>query len=260
MEIKEWFITEGQKIEQFDKVCSAKHDKATVEITSRFDGVVAKIHHKVNDMVDVGSALVDIIVEESTPSRSSSSPPSPSASSFSPSSSGEGQDIHDYQVLEGRNGPVVTLAAPAVRRIAREKSVDLKMVVGTGKQGRILKEDILVYLESPKSPSSSSSTAPITVSQAPTVGKPIPRVSVEDKEMVLSSLQRAMAKTMTAANTVPHFGYSEEVVFNNLSSLRQSMKVLAEQQNVKLSYMPFIIKAMSLALKSFPMLNAHVDP
>ena len=72
-------------------------------------------------------------------------------------------------------------------------------------------------------------------------------------------LQRAMAKTMTASNAVPHFGYCDEVDMDQLASLREELKGVAEKRGVKLSYLPIILKATSLALKQYPILNSSVN-
>lgn len=84
-------------------------------------------------------------------------------------------------------------------------------------------------------------------------------ISGQDREVEIRGLQRTMVKTMTQANTIPHFGYCDEVELDQLVILREELKPIAESRGVKLSYMPFILKATSLALKQYPILNSSVN-
>lgn len=181
------------------------------------------------------------------------------------------------------------LAAPAVRRIAREENVNLSQVTGSGKEGRILKEDVLAFIAGLKAvnhivtnylhiditggrkPSSSTSTsttqqqtvveqdvATATTSSAPSEPSR-PAYQLEDRDVPVKGIKKVMVKSMTAANQVPHFGYCDEILMNSVKSIREQLKPYAQAQNVKLSYLPFIIKACSLALKQYPDLNAFTN-
>ena len=166
-------------------------------------------------------------------------------------------------------------ATPAVRRIARENKVKLSDVIPKDKTGRIRKEDIIQFLAN-----KSQTTAPFLSSLPPTTTPPppisipsvtssvesSPEISIEskttsegDKEVPIRGIQKQMVKTMTAASLVPHFGYCEEFVVDDLMKLRSQLKVLADLKNIKLSYLPFFIKACSVALKEFPVLNSHLN-
>ena len=175
--------------------------------------------------------------------------------------------------------------SPAVRRIAKESKVDLTRVKGTGPQGRILKDDVARYSQA-RSPATTDRTAlrasPPSVSAPPplsaaTTADRFPTVTLSpahspstspptvsayltaDQVIPISGLQRIMVQTMTAANLVPHFTYGEELNLDALSELREALKPQLAAQGVKVSYMPFFIKALSLALRAFPQLNAHVN-
>ena len=170
--------------------------------------------------------------------------------------------------------------SPAVRRMAKEDRVDLTRVKGTGPQGRILKEDVQRYSQargpgraSPSSPpsftASPSYTPPAAERSAPAAAAPSRPLAAptaaaegflgEDRTLAISGLQRIMVQTMTQANLVPHFTYGEEIDLSALASLRESLKPLFADLGLKVSFMPFFIKALSLALRSFPQINAHVN-
>ena len=187
--------------------------------------------------------------------------------------------------------------SPAVRRIAKENGVDLTRVKGTGPQGRILKDDVFRYTQQPTRPSprptntaathiastqsaptnsrpaSASSSSPIdstaadrfptttiTPPHSPSTSPPsVPAYLTADQTIPISGLQRIMVQTMTTANAIPHFTFGDEVSVDSLAQLRESLKPLMTAQGVKLSFMPFLIKALSLTLRSYPQLNAHTN-
>ena len=134
------------------------------------------------------------------------------------------------------------LTTPAVRALARRHNLDLTQIPGTGKAGRILKEDVLRYIEGGQqaAPAQQQSTTSTPAASVPTAGIP------EDRAEPIRGLQRAMVKSMNRAWSVPHFGYCDEVVMEGLVNLRRQLKPLAESKGVKLSYMPLIIKVHGL--------------
>jgi 2-oxoisovalerate dehydrogenase E2 component (dihydrolipoyl transacylase) len=243
VEIMQWFVKPGDKIAQFDKVCEVQSDKATVEITSRYDGVVVTLEHEVGGMAKVGENLVVIDSEEvveqtdevKAPVTQPADAPAPTASATAPAAA------------RAAGGKVLT--SPAVRRIARENGLDLGLVTATGPGGRTLKADVLAHLAggaaAASTPQPHAAAAPIAIG--------------EDVEVEIKGLQRIMVKSMTQAAKVPHFLYCDEVELDNLIQVRTMLKPQAEKSGVKLSYFPFIIKAASQALKTYPQLNAHAN-
>lgn len=130
--VKEWFVKEGDTVSQFDSICEVQSDKASVTITSRYDGVIRKLYYNLEDTAYVGKPLVDIETEALKDSEEDVVE-TPAVS----------HDEHTHQEIKGQK----TLATPAVRRLAMENNIKLSEVVGSGKDGRILKEDILNFLE-----------------------------------------------------------------------------------------------------------------
>ncbi|CAI5442135.1 unnamed protein product [Caenorhabditis angaria] len=252
VQVKEWYIKEGDTISQFDKVCEVQSDKAAVTISSRYDGIVRKLYHNVDDMAKVGQALIDVEIEgeeekepEAEPQAEKAKAPSKAQTQAQPET-----ESHNF-------GKV--LATPAVRRIAMENKIKLGEVRGSGKDGRVLKEDVLKYLGQVAPDYSSGSTNIRTTHQAPLpVGKSYEPLK-QDTAVPIRGYTRAMIKTMTEALKIPHFGYNDEINVDALVKIRGELKDYAKERHIKLSYMPFFIKAASLALLEYPGLNATTD-
>jgi len=143
------FVKEGDKVEEFSKICYVQSDKAAVEISSRYEGTILALNYKVGDIAKVGSALVDIdtVGEEVEEEQEKAAPSKVDA----PQTKTTVLEAHQKTIsTNGKNdASSVTFAAPAVRRVAREHNVDLKLIQGTGPQGRILKGDVLAFVKSP---------------------------------------------------------------------------------------------------------------
>uniref|UniRef100_A0A3Q4GYD4 Dihydrolipoamide acetyltransferase component of pyruvate dehydrogenase complex n=1 Tax=Neolamprologus brichardi TaxID=32507 RepID=A0A3Q4GYD4_NEOBR len=238
--VKEWYVKEGDKVSQFDSICEVQSDKASVTITSRYDGVIKKLYYDVDATAFVGKPLVDIETESGSGETSEEDVVETPAMA---------QEEHTHQEIKGHK----TQATPAVRRLAIENNIKLSEVVGTGKDGRILKEDILNFLAK----QTGAILPPAAVKPPPATPKPV--FTGKDVTEPLKGVQKAMVKTMTVALKIPHFGYCDEVDLSRLVALRSELKPLAESRGVRLSYMPFFIKAASLGLHHFPILNASVD-
>ncbi|KAJ3070861.1 hypothetical protein HDU98_006126 [Podochytrium sp. JEL0797] len=300
-ELIQWFVKEGDVIEQFSKICEVQSDKASVEITSRYDGVVGKLYYAKGDMAKVGSPLVDIEMEDAsatapaesiapTPTAPTAAAPAIQNAPFQKPAAkseilttpavrrvareqgvdlalvtptGKNGRITEQDVLHFKSNPTPPtpiadniLATTGVRRVAREQGVDLALVKGTAKRGRITKEDVLNFKERPVSATTPTSLAPPAAS--PTQTSPTP----QDELKPLTAIQKAMFKHMTKSLSIPHFGYSDTVTLDAATAFRTSVNAFLAKnpyQGVsKISYMPIFMKALSLALVEFPILNAKV--
>ncbi|XP_067124695.1 lipoamide acyltransferase component of branched-chain alpha-keto acid dehydrogenase complex, mitochondrial [Centruroides vittatus] len=259
--VKEWFVKVGDKVNQFDNICEVQSDKASVTITSRYDGVIVKIYYEVDEIARVGQPLVDIELSEE---------PSVISIANTVEQVDEVQDQDVTTISEHFNLPAKLtssdkiLTTPAVRRLAMENKIKLSEVKGSGKDGRILKEDVLKYIESLKETPSVRSVLE-TPKVQPIVQKSVPVISTsskiekQDRVEPIKGFKKAMVKTMSHALQIPHFGYCDEINVTNLVNVRNSIKKSLEKQGVKFSYMPFFIKVTSLALQQFPILNASID-
>lgn len=295
----QWFVEPEARVEEFSPLCEVQSDKASVEITSRFSGVVKKLYYEAGEMAKVGKPFVDIDIQgdvkkedldaltggdggggggaaaeaaaqqqkqnlqsadvaaEQSPLQSTPTPTQSSGSISTPASSSQASS-------QKSKGKSAHLATPAVRHLLRQHEIDISAVDGTGKDGRVLKEDIYKFLEGgsaqSQDQSASSSPQPSSSSRPPaSTGEQV------ETPVSLTNIQTQMFKAMTRSLTIPHFLYTDEVDFSSLHELRRRLnKVLAtstlgENEVSKLSYLPFVIKAVSLALFKFPILNARVD-
>ncbi|KAH7970820.1 hypothetical protein HPB49_015818 [Dermacentor silvarum] len=246
------YVKLGDTVNQFDSICEVQSDKASVTITSRYDGRIKKLYHEVDDICKVGSPLVDIEVDDDSLSSSDDDEVQDqdiksqrSEQSSEPLASEPGGGIGDK-----------VLTTPAVRRIAMENNIRLSDVTGTGKDGRILKEDVLRYIElkqapRPSAPAKASTPAAALKQAAPTPAKaPVHQKpvtvktlqAVADRVEQVKGIRKAMAKTMAQSLAIPHFGYCDEINVTRLVELRPILKPLADQMGVRLSYMPFFMK------------------
>ncbi|KAI5808829.1 2-oxoacid dehydrogenases acyltransferase-domain-containing protein [Peziza echinospora] len=270
-EVIQWFVQPGARVEQFDKLCEVQSDKASVEITSRFDGVIKKLHYETGEMALVGKPLVDIdtegepddveaaAVEVAADTVLSPAPQHPSASAPDASSI---PTPHRFS----------TLATPAVRRICKELQVDITHVSGSGKDGRVLKEDVAAFREgtsssiAPPAPPAPSAPSPSGALPAATPFVP-PPVLGNETTVPLTPIQAQMFKAMTKSLSIPHFLFSDEVHLDPLLDVRARINAdlasappaAAASLPTKLSYLPFIIKAISLALNEYPIINSRVS-
>lgn len=244
VELLQWFIKEGDKIEEFDSICEVQSDKATVEIKSPFNGQVKKLYYSVSDIAKVGSILCDIDVEGGA--QEVEEAPSTQSSGSVTQQKVESEEVTNDISVKGKTLKV--LATPAVRFLAKQKNINLADIQGTGKDRRVTKGDILQYIER-----LSQGSTPRPTTSTPEY------VPGEKRVEKLKGYAKAMAKKMEESLSIPHFGYCEEIVMNALVDLRKDLKPIAEKEGVKLSYMPFIIKACSLALKKHPILNSSIN-
>lgn len=250
--IKEWFVKPGDTVAQFDNVCEVQSDKASVTITSKFDGVITKLYYDVDDIAQTGDPLVDVEVEGGSNGTDSI----------------VSEPLEELEEISARS--VKVLATPAVRRIATENNVVLSDVTGTGKEGRVLKEDILNFLETrsaPPPPALAVTATPPPAAAAPVKATPPPPPRIQrpvltegkDRTEPLKGMVKAMSKSMNEALKIPHFGYYDEIDMTNLVQVRKDLKKMCDDRGVKLSYMPFMVKAASMALLHYPILNSSID-
>ncbi|KAJ3318700.1 hypothetical protein HDV06_004113 [Boothiomyces sp. JEL0866] len=242
VEVIQWFVKPGDNVEEFSKICEVQSDKAAVEISSRYEGKILKLYHEVGGIAKVGAPLVDIETDEAVETQSPPEKETPKPAAPSAPVSAEAHpvrtDLTDKQ----------TFATPAVRRIAKENSVDIRQVTGTGPQGRILKGDILAFVNGEQKPAAA----------------PAKKTSTgQDITKPLTPIQKAMFKSMTKSLSIPHFGFSDEIEIDAMAKFRAEINSYLKSSKgkhtfEKISYMPIFLKAMSQALLDFPILNAQV--
>ncbi|KAG6798319.1 lipoamide acyltransferase component [Apis mellifera caucasica] len=242
--IKEWYVKPGDRVSQFDNICEVQSDKASVTITSRYDGLIKALHYKVDDIVLIGNSLLDIELDDDNGNAQDKTTISENLQQQQQQQTTNTKSKQNFESNEEKHIVKKILATPAVRRIAMEKNINLKDVVSNGKDGRVLKEDILNHLEK--------------ISVNP-MGEKVEEKSTMETVVPIKGYSKHMWKTMTQSLNIPHFVYSDECNINRLIDYRNEVKDSLKDEGISLSFMPFFIKAASRALEKVPQLNSWLD-
>ncbi|BGP52063.1 hypothetical protein JCM10450v2_008034 [Rhodotorula kratochvilovae] len=289
-EIVKWLVNPGDVVEEFDPIVEVMSDKASVEITTPFSGKVAELSGAAGDMLKVGGTLCTIEVDgeaasEEAAAMSKAAAPAQPTSPFASPASQPSMDgpLEPTDRSDGASAPATdVLATPGTRRFAREHGVDIAQVKGTGKNGRITKEDVLTHTKGATT-TAEKPAAPMTKPSAPTAALSTP---ADAASIPLSPTRRAMFRAMTSSLAIPHFAYSDTLDVTELERLRRSLTAnipaqfrktltaadeasLARQahwggsssmeqvdQNRRIdrvTLLPLLLKALSLALVEHPL-------
>ncbi|XP_022722690.1 lipoamide acyltransferase component of branched-chain alpha-keto acid dehydrogenase complex, mitochondrial isoform X1 [Durio zibethinus] len=246
-ELLKWFVQEGDEVEEFQPLCEVQSDKATIEITSRYKGRVAYILHVPGSIVKVGETLLKMAVEETQVPLII---------------------IHNLENAKqvdaklNKESTVEALSTPAVRNLAKEHGININDVQGSGKDGRVLKEDVLKFAIQKGIIKEPSVTASADLGKLLHVENNSSQVSAqvagnyEDTIVPLRGFQRTMVKTMSVAAKVPHFHYVEEINCDTLVELKASFQTNNTEPGIKFTFLPVLIKSLSMALNKYPMVNS----
>ena len=262
-EIVKWQVTEGQSVEEDQVVVEVMTDKAVVEIPAKHAGVITKLYYGEGDIAKVHAPLFALDHSDSAGTSSQSGPAHTQAEASASQTATPEAATSESAAREGSFEPPVAipgkvLASPAVRRIAREHNIDLKSVQASGKKGRVLKQDVYRAAESLNANNELNDGSKQTKTASEDTRRPVESGGKRTEKV--RGLQAAMAKQMQlSVQTIPHFTVSDELVMDKLIALRAELKPAFEAKGVKLSFMPFFIKALSLALKEFPVINSQMS-
>ena len=253
-EVVEWRVAEGDRIEEDQPIVEVMTDKALVEITAPEAGVVTKLYVEQGQIAKVHAPLYAYQAEgEATSESGETSASQEGGDSQAACASGTEKAAAPSEASSPAPAPVKghgkVPASPAVRRLVREHHLNLTDIDGSGKDGRVLKEDVLAHLDQP---AEAAQQAPKT--EGAKVAENVPRVEP------LRGMRAVMAKRMVeAATTIPHFHYGDEIDVTALLALRERLKPLAEAEGERLTLMPFFMKAMALAVAEQPIINAQLN-
>ncbi|MGB2740045.1 MAG: dihydrolipoyllysine-residue acetyltransferase [Cognaticolwellia sp.] len=247
-ELVEWLVAEGDLIEEDQPIADVMTDKALVQIPAMHKGKVVKLYYAKGEIAKVHAPLfaVEIAASGQAIAATATVTQAPSAPADIKPATAQSNTVTTNVAAKVVNEK--TVASPAVRRVARELNVNIHQVPGSGKKGRVYKEDILAFNEAPQA---SANTATAVVAGTVAGGKRVEPIR---------GIKAVMAKAMVnSVSTIPHFTYCEEIDMTNLIKLRGELKEVYAKQDIKLTMMPFFMKAMSLALKQFPLVNTQVN-
>ncbi len=258
-EIVKWFVKPGDKVQEDDVLCEVQNDKAVVEIPSPVEGTVEEVLVEEGTVAIVGDVLItfDAPGYENLQFKGDHGDEVPAAEEAKPEAAEESK-AQEADVDPSRR----IIAMPSVRKYARDKGVEIQAVSGSGKNGRISKEDIDAHLNGGATPASqpAAEAAPAeTKTEAP---KPlaIPEGDFPETREKMSGIRKAIAKAMVnSKHTAPHVTLMDEIEVSNLVAHRKKYKEVAAAKGIKLTFLPYVVKALTSALKEFPALNTSLD-
>jgi pyruvate dehydrogenase E2 component (dihydrolipoamide acetyltransferase) len=274
-EVVQWFVKEGDSIREDQPLVSVLTDKANVEIPSPKTGRIVRIHAQVGEKVKVGGGLVTIETTGPDAGPGVASPPSPASPSPAPRSGPAAiPPVPPKTSLSVPTAPLSearVLAPPYLRRLATERGIDISTVKGTGPAGRVTEADLAARTPGRSPNGATTSTPPAAahtvtgpsaappLSEKPATSRTVPSSEILER-IPIRGIRRVIAEHMTeSTHRAAHFTYVEEVDVSELVRLRDRMAKHVEKQGVRLSYLPFIVKAVVAALKANPKLNATMD-
>jgi pyruvate dehydrogenase E2 component (dihydrolipoamide acetyltransferase) len=249
-ELVKWHVKPGDDVKEDQTLAEVMTDKATVTVPSPKAGRVLRTHGKEGEMAKVHQILVTLELEEPVSSQPVGG--APAAEVAAPA------ETRAASAAEPDASSRV-LATPLTRRMAREHGLDLSRISGSGPQGRVMKADVKAAIAE-GGPSRNEVAPP-----APTTARPAPPPVLPgraDERIPLRGMRRKIAEKMVRSKfTAPHFGFVEELDATELVALRKRLNesLAASGDKTKLSFLPFIVKAVIAAMKKFPHLNAQMD-
>jgi len=275
-EVVTWHVAEGDKVEEDQTIVDVMTDKALVEITASEPGRIVRFHYAQGENARVHTPLYAYVPDSDDTADEASGVAheavteagmAPAAAQHAPSGCASGMSPAQARIP----------ATPAVRRLLREHALDISAIAGSGRNGRVLKEDVLAYLArdsatdrptaSPADQRHRDVDPAAAVSPDVAVAEPVaceshePRAArLEARQVPLKGVAAVMARRMVQSSTqIPHFHYGDELDVTELLALRARLKSRADKEGTRLTLMPFIMKAMALAVLEEPILNASLS-
>ena len=245
-EIVKWFVKVGDEVKEHQALGEVETDKAIVEMPSPYSGVVLKIGPKEGDTVNVGDVLV--IIGEKGENLGEPKPEMKPAGVVGYLEEAKEETVEIKETKQETKPEIEgVLATPAVRKLAKELNVDISKIKGSGPGGRIIEEDL-------KSGAKAESKEPeLKIMKKYDMWGYIDRVP-------LKGIRKIISEHMTkSAFTAPHVTHFDDTDATKLADLRERQKKDAEMKGIKLTYLPFIIKAVVAALKQHPRVNSSLD-
>lgn len=272
-EVVKWFVAKGDKINEDDTLLEIQNDKAVVEIPSPVTGTVEEILVEEGKVAIVGDVLIRIDapgyespqVEEEGKEETEAQVQSTAEAGQVVEKAEVKQQPEKVRAEESSSQRVI--AMPSVRKYAREQGVDIRQVLGSGKNGRIVKEDIEKFLNGGQQEvaqkTQETQTAESVVSEEKVATPSAPIVLEGDfpeTREKMSGIRKAIAKAMVnSKHTAPHVTLLDEIDVTELVAHRKKFKAIAAEKDIKLTYLPYVVKALVSTLREFPQLNTSLD-
>jgi len=250
-EVVQWHVSVGDAVKEDDPIVDVMTDKAAVTIPSPVSGVISSLNGEAGDMIAVGSALVEFDSEDTPPAAepvAAAEPEVEAASEPEPEPETEPASEPDPEPAPAPAAPSGrALASPALRRRAREAGIDIAQISGSGPSGRIRNADLDAFI-----------AADGSVTRTEPAAQSAERTDVTEVKVV--GLRRKIAEQMTISKTrIAHFSYFEEADVTELETLRRTLNASRDVTQPKLTYLPFIMLALSKIMPDHPECNAIYD-
>ncbi|KAA6453016.1 dihydrolipoamide acetyltransferase family protein [Bacillus swezeyi] len=265
-EIVKWFVKPNDEVNEDDVLAEVQNDKAVVEIPSPVKGKVLELKVEEGTVATVGQTIItfdapgyeDLQFKGSDESSEAKTEEADQKEAEAPAQeTGAAQ-----QDQEDADPNKRVIAMPSVRKYAREKGVEIAKVAGSGKNGRVLKEDIDSFLNGGAAVEAQPEQAEEKAAPAaqPAAAAQVPEGEFPETREKMSGIRKAIAKAMVnSKHTAPHVTLMDEVDVTNLVAHRKQFKQVAADQGIKLTYLPYVVKALTSALKKYPVLNTSID-
>ena len=245
VEVVAWHVRVGDEVAEEQALADIMTDKATVEIPSPVSGTVVALHAREGDTVAVGSDLIHIETSAAAPVLQRPEPLGADAERRT------GPDHAFAQLVSGGAAGGKALASPSVRQHARQAGIDLAEVRGSGPEGRVLHADLDAWQTGRSKLHSVVAAGPASTADA---------AAQDGTALPLAGVRRQMARKMQEAlQHVPQFSYVEEVDATELEALRARLNARWEEDRGRLTISAFILRAMALAVRDYPLVNARYD-
>ena len=242
-------IKVGDKIAEDDILFEVQNDKSVESIPSPVSGTVTAVLVSEGTVAHVGDVIVEIATEGGSHAPAAATPAAPAAPAAAPAA-----PAAPTGVPAASNPGKLVLAMPSVRQYAREKGVDITAVVPTGKGGRVTREDIDNFGGAPVAAPAAAPAA------KPEPAKPFVGSAEREERVKLTPMRKAISKAMVnSKHTAPHVTLHDQVEVSKLWDHRKKFKDVAAAQGTKLTFLPYVVKALAVAMKKFPVLNASID-
>lgn len=275
-EIVKWFVKPGDKIEEDTVLAEVQNDKAVVEIPSPVEGTIEKVLVEEGAVTTVGTVLLEIDApgyeELELHGHIDDEEEKAKTEAQVQATAEDGKEVE--KVVSNEQGTTGSaeeqdrskkrvIAMPSVRKFARENGVNIQEVVGTGKNGRVLKEDIEAFKNGGAQQDTSEKTIAVEETSAQEVAKTTPiefEGEFPETREKMSGIRRAIAKAMVhSKQTAPHVTLMDEVDVTELVAHRKKFKAIAAEKGIKLTYLPYVVKALVSTLREFPEFNRSLD-
>lgn len=263
-EVVSWAVAEGDEVKEDDTLVEIQNDKSVEELPSPVNGKVVKIHVQAGEVATLGQVIIEI----DAPGHNGPAEAAPVVAAAPAAATTTAPAVAAAPADPNRR----ILAMPSVRKLAREKGIDITSVNGSGKNGRITADDVKNF---------NGSAAPVVEAAAATVTAPAETVATAapvaavpaapakpyasqrgeaETRVPMTGMRKAISKAMVnSKHTAPHVTHFDEIEVSHLWDHRKKFKDIAAERDTKLTFLPYAVKALIAAVKKYPILNASLD-